>query len=62
MKIFAAQGEGLVALPDIAAQDLVKNSTLFKIGTLPNIKEEYWLISLNRTIDNPIASKLMKSI
>lgn len=62
MKIFAAQGAGLAALPDIAAQDQVHNSTLFKIGTLPNIKEEYWIIGSKRTIDNPIASKLMKSI
>ena len=51
MKIFAAQGAGLAALPDIAALDLVRNSTLYKIGTLPNVKEEYWLISTKRTID-----------
>lgn len=62
MKIFAAQGAGLAALPDIAAQDQVQNGTLFKIATLPNIKEEYWIIGSKRTIDNPIASKLMKSI
>lgn len=62
MKIFAAQGAGLAALPDIAARDLLQNNTLYKIGTLPNIKEEYWIISSKRTIDNPIASKLMKSI
>lgn len=62
MKIFAAQGAGLAALPDIAAQDLVHNGTLYKIATLPNIKEEYWIIGSKRTIDNPIASKLMKSI
>lgn len=62
MKIFAAQGAGLAALPDIAALDQVRNNTLYKIGTLPNIKEEYWIISSKRTIDNPIASKLMKSI
>ena len=62
MKIFAGQGAGLAALPDIAAMDLVQASKLYKIGTLPNIKEEYWLIGSKRTIDNPIASKLMKSI
>ncbi|MBY0413963.1 MAG: LysR family transcriptional regulator [Bdellovibrionales bacterium] len=62
MKIFAAQGAGLAAIPDVAAQDLVRNNTLHKIGTLPNIKEEYWIIGSKRTIDNPIASKLMKSI
>ncbi len=62
MKIFAAQGAGLAALPDVAALDQVQNGTLYKIGTLPNIKEEYWIISSKRTIDNPIASKLMKSI
>lgn len=62
MKIFAAQGAGLAALPDIAALDLMRSSSIYKIGTLPNIKEEYWLISSKRTIDNPISSKLMKSI
>ena len=62
MKIFAGQGAGLVALPDIAALNLVREKNLFKIGTLPNIKEEYWIISSKRTIDNPIATKLIKSI
>ena len=62
MKIFASQGAGLAALPDIAAHHLVKDKTLFKIGTIPNMKEEYWIISSKRTIDNPIATKLIKSI
>ncbi len=62
MKIFASQGAGLAALPDIAALNLVREKNLFKIGTLPNIKEEYWVISSKRTIDNPIATKLIKSI
>lgn len=62
MKIFAGQGSGLAALPDFAALDQVRAGVLHKIGTLPNIKEEYWIISSKRTIDNPIASKLMKSI
>lgn len=62
MKIFAEQGAGLAALPDIAATNLVREKKLFKIGTLPNIKEEYWIISSKRTIDNPIATKLLKSI
>lgn len=62
MKIFAGQGAGLAALPDIAALNLVREKNLYKIGTLPNIKEEYWVISSKRTIDNPIATKLMKSI
>lgn len=62
MKIFATQGAGVAALPDVAALNLVKEKSLYKIGTLQNIKEEYWVISLKRTIDNPIASKLLKSI
>jgi len=62
MEIFASQGAGLVALPDIAALNLVREKDLFKIGILPNIKEEYWVISSKRTIDNPIATKLIKSI
>ncbi|MGZ3788966.1 MAG: LysR family transcriptional regulator [Bacteriovorax sp.] len=62
MKIFASQGAGLVALPDIAALNLVRDKTLYKIGTLSNIKEEYWVISSKRTIDNPIATKLIKAL
>lgn len=62
MKIFADQGAGLAALPDIAALNMVREKKLYKIGTLPNIKEEYWVISSKRTIDNPIATKLIKSI
>ena len=62
MKIFAGQGAGLVALPDIAALNLVREKNLYKIGTLSDIKEEYWIISSKRTIDNPIATKLIKSI
>lgn len=62
MKIFASQGAGVAALPDVAAANLVREHNLYKIGTLSNIKEEYWIISLKRTIDNPIATKLLKSI
>jgi LysR family transcriptional activator of nhaA len=62
MKIFASQGAGVAALPDIAALNLVREKNLYKLGTLPNIKEEYWVISSKRTIDNPIATKLIKSI
>ncbi|MFA6236888.1 MAG: LysR family transcriptional regulator [Bacteriovorax sp.] len=62
MKIFASQGAGVAALPDVAALNMVREKSLFKIGTLENIKEEYWIISSKRTIDNPIATKLIKSI
>lgn len=62
MKIFVGQGAGLAALPDVAALNLVREKILYKISTLPNIKEEYWVISSKRTIDNPIATKLIKSI
>ncbi len=62
MKIFASQGAGVAALPDVAALNLVREKSLYKIGTLQNVKEEYWVISSKRTIDNPIATKLIKSI
>ena len=62
MKIFAEQGAGLAALPDIDALNSVRDKSLYMIGTLPNIKEEYWVISSKRTIDNPIATKLIKAI
>lgn len=62
LKIYAQKGQGLAALPDIAATDLMEDPDMIKIGTLPNVKEEYWLITSKRTIDNPVASNLMKII
>ncbi len=60
MKLMAAHGHGLIALPHPAAEELVAAKDLFVLGTLPNVHEELWLIAAQRRIQNPIAADLVK--
>ncbi|MCB0347430.1 MAG: LysR family transcriptional regulator [Bdellovibrionales bacterium] len=52
---------GLLPLPDFSVRALVKNKHLHKIGMLKDVTEEYWLISQQREIDNPIISSIIDS-
>lgn len=60
-KLLGIEGYGLVPLPEFTTRDLVEEKKLVKIGVLPDVKEEFWLVSADRKIENPIAAKLMKS-
>ena len=57
-KSLAASGVGLVAVPDLAATDLVAAKQLFKLGTLPGVLEEVWLCTAERKIPNPVVEVL----
>lgn len=54
-------GVGLVPLPLPAANDLIREKKLFRIGHVESVYEEIWLIAASRRIENPIAAKIMKS-
>lgn len=60
-KILGIEGLGLVPLPDFAGQELVKEKKLTKIGTLPEIHEDFWMIAGIRKITNPLAEQLMEN-
>lgn len=60
-KLMAEHGRGLVFLPDIAAGQLVKEGKLSKIGSIGDLKEDYWLFARKRTIKTPITDELLKS-
>jgi LysR family transcriptional activator of nhaA len=60
-KILGIEGLGLVPLPDFAGQELVKEKKLIKIGTLPEIKEDFWIIAGIRKITNPLAEQMMEN-
>lgn len=60
-KILGIEGFGLVPLPDFAGQELVKEKKLIKIGTLPEIYEEFWIIAGVRKISNPRAEQMMET-
>lgn len=60
-KLLGIEGYGLIPLPEFTTQDLIKEKKLVKIGVLPGVNEEFWLTSVQRKIENPIAAKVMKS-
>ena len=61
MKLLCVHGEGFVALPELAAAELVALGQLAKLGELDGVIEELWLVAAARRIEHPIAARLMKS-
>lgn len=59
--LLAKQGIGLAPLSDFTNEHFINENGLFKIGTLKGVYEEISLISTQRKIENPIASKLMRT-
>ncbi|MBL7715580.1 MAG: LysR family transcriptional regulator [Bdellovibrionales bacterium] len=60
-KLLGTAGVGLIPIAEAAARELIEEKKLVSLGTLSNISEEVWLVAATRKIENPIASKLMKS-
>lgn len=60
-KLLGIEGMGLVPLPDFAGKELVDEKKLIKIGTLSQIKEDFWIISSIRKIPNPLAMDVMEN-
>ena len=60
-KLLGTEGMGLAPLPEFAGKELVDEKKLINIGTLPQVKEDFWLISSIRKIPNPLAIDLMEN-
>lgn len=60
-KLLALHGLGLVAVPEIAAYELLGRGALIEIGRPQDVCEELFLVSASRKIENPISSALFKS-
>lgn len=57
-KLLAVDGLGLIAVPEIAVAEELKEKNLIRLGRLPAVSEEIYLIAAARKIENPIASSL----
>lgn len=57
-KLLAEKGKAMIFLPDFAARPLVKENKLIKIGSV-EVKEEFWILSSDRTIKNEITEQLL---
>lgn len=60
-KLLVASGQTLAAMSRVAAESLLEQKAAIVIGTLPNIEEQYWLISMERRMANPLAAHLSES-
>ncbi|UCD12074.1 MAG: LysR family transcriptional regulator [Nitrospinaceae bacterium] len=60
-KILGGAGEGLVPLPRFAGLEGVSQGEWIEIGKLVGVKEDFWLVSSPRQIENPLAARLMES-
>ncbi|MCB0329223.1 MAG: LysR family transcriptional regulator [Bdellovibrionales bacterium] len=56
MKVFAQHKTGLVFLPETIAKEATKSFELTPVGALPEIRENYYLISLEKKLKNPLAT------
>ena len=60
-KLLAKQGIGLAPLSEVAAESLLKDGTLQRLGTLKGVYEEIFLVSTQRKLENQVAAKLIKT-
>ena len=61
-KELAARGEGLVLLGEESTTEWVKAGRLIKIGSLTNIRQEYWLGMARKSLDNQFMKSILNSL
>jgi len=52
-------GMGLVVLPQFAGQEYIMAKKLVEIGTLSQVTTDYWMVTAQRKIVNPISAHIM---
>ena len=61
LKELAVNGTGLTLLGEESASSWVKAGKLIKIGSIKDIKEEYWLGMVKRTIENDYIKSILSA-
>jgi len=57
-KLLAANGMGVIIVPEYAVKEQVRTKQLIKMGDIPGITEELTLVTSIRRIENPLAAHL----
>ncbi len=60
-KLLALRGVGLTIVPEFAIREYLKDKSLILLGRLGDAYEDLYLVSASRRVENPVASRLMKS-
>jgi len=58
-KLMGIAGMGLVVLPQFAGQEYIMAKKLVEIGTLSQVTTDYWMVTAQRKIVNPISAHIM---
>lgn len=58
-KELASRGEGLLVMGEDSVKPWVNAGKMHKIGSLPNMKEEYWMGMLKKNLDNEFIRSVM---
>lgn len=61
-KELACRGEGLLVLGEDSVKSWVKAELLYKIGELPNMREEYWFGMLKKKLDNRMIREVLLAL
>ncbi|MBN8549650.1 MAG: transcriptional activator NhaR [Deltaproteobacteria bacterium] len=54
MKLAAKDGKGIMPVPSAVEEEVCKEFQLERVGRIPNIKEQIFLISIDRRLKNPL--------
>lgn len=53
LKVFGADGLGLVPVPEVAAAEAARLYGLVRVGRLPEVRERFWVLTLERRVQHP---------
>lgn len=59
--LLGINGDGIIPIPQGAAEHFLASGELIEIGRLPNVFDELFLVTTKRKIEHPIATHLMKN-
>lgn len=61
IKVFGESGEGLFPVPSIIEQDVKRHYKVSLVGRLEEVNEQFYLITLERRIKNPVVSEIISA-
>ena len=59
LKTFAAEGSGVIFAPSIVSNEIKRRYGLISIGELPNIRENFYAITMQRKVENKLVNTIL---
>jgi LysR family transcriptional activator of nhaA len=58
LTVFGADGLGLFPVPEVASDEAVERHGVARVGRLPEVRERFWVLTLERRVQNPAVAAL----